>query len=126
MEIQAGRNTPYVNLDKGKCILTIKGKSYPEYTTNFYEPIWEELVKCSDYMESSVITFDLGLEIMNSTTEKYIYKIMKKISESSKKLIINWHYEEDDEDMKEDGKMFKELFPYVDFNIIRVDDINKV
>jgi len=77
-------------------------------------------------MESSVITFDLGLEIMNSTTEKYIYKIMKKISESSKKLIINWYYEEDDEDMKEDGKVFKDLFPYSDFNIIRVDDINKV
>lgn len=126
MEIKASLNKPYIFLDKGKCTLTIKGKSYPEHPGEFYQPILEEIIKCSDYMESSSITIDLGLEIMNSLSTKYIYKIIKEIDDTSKKLNVNWYYEEDDEDMKEEGGMFKSSFPYVEFKLISIEDINKV
>ncbi len=126
MEIKASLNKPYIFLDKGKCTLTIKGKSYPEHPGEFYQPILEEIIKCSDYMESSSITIDLGLEIMNSLSTKYIYKIIKEIDDTSKKLTVNCYYEEDDEDMKEEGGMFKSSFPYVEFKLISIEDINKV
>ena len=37
MEIKANLNKPYVKLDKEKCTLTFKGKSYPEHAKDFYE-----------------------------------------------------------------------------------------
>ena len=36
MEIKRKLNTPYVKLDKEKCILTIAGRSYPESPSLFY------------------------------------------------------------------------------------------
>lgn len=124
MEILAHLNKPYVKLDKENCIITFKGKSYPEHPSTFYEPIIEELNKCSDHMEGEIITINLALEIMNSVSTKYIYNIIKSIDESSKKLNINWYYEEDDDDMKEEGYVFKNFFKNSNFNIILTTSIN--
>ena len=38
---------------------------------------------------------------MNSLSTKYIYKILKIIEGRSKKLNINWYFENDDEDMSD-------------------------
>ena len=123
MEIQASRNKPYIKLDKGNCTLTMKGKSYPEHPSTFYNPILEELEKCSEYMEGAVITIDLALEIMNSVSTKYIYHMIKTINETAKNIIINWYYEEDDEDMKEEGKLFSSAFKNVHFKFHSVEDL---
>ena len=40
-------------------------------------------------------------------------------------IVINWFYEEDDEDMEEEGHIFKDSFPKVEFNLIKVKDIKK-
>lgn len=126
MEIKAGRNTPHVFLNKEECTLTFKGKSYPEHPNDFYQPILEEIAQCSDYMKSSTITINLILEIMNSLSSKYLYKIIKEVNDASKEININWYYEEDDEDMKEEGKMYKSIFPSVNFNLIMVEDLSKI
>lgn len=126
MEIQAGRNTPYIKLDIEKYSLTLKGKSYPEHPSEFYEPLWQKILNYSDFIEGSTITVNLALEIMNSITEKYIYKILEKIYSTSKKLIVNWYYEKGDDDMKEDGKTFNNIFPDSTFNIIRVNTIDTI
>jgi hypothetical protein len=124
MEIRAHLNKPYVKLDKENCIITFKGKSYPEHPSTFYDPIVEELNKCSEHMEGEIITINLALEIMNSVSTKYIYNIINYINKSTKELNINWYYEEDDEDMKEEGYMFKNSFKNSNFNIIPITDIN--
>jgi len=126
MEIKALGNKPYVKLDKENCTLTIKGKSYPEHPSTFYNPILEELEKCSEYMEGAVITIDLALEIMNSVSTKYIYHMIKKIDGSARNLVINWYYEEDDDDMKEEGSLFRNAFPNSKFNIIFVEDLMEI
>ena len=88
MEIEADLNKPYVKLDKENCILLFKGKSYPEHPSVFYEPILKELNNCIDYMDKKDVTINLALEIMNSVSTKYLYNIIKSISESSKQINI--------------------------------------
>jgi len=124
MEIEASGNKPHVKLDKENCTLFIQGKSYPEHPALFYDPIVEELVKCSEYMEGKIITINLALEIMNSVSTKYIYNIISSIHESSKELNINWYYEEDDEDMKEEGYLFQNAFKKANFKLHSVEDLN--
>jgi len=126
MEIKANLNKPYVKLDKENCTLTFKGKSYPEHAKDFYEPILDEVISCSDEIEGEVITVNIMLEIMNSSTTKYVYKILKVIEDKSKKLNINWYFENDDEDMEEEGYVFKDSFKSTNFELISVTDLREI
>ena len=126
MEIKAQLNKPYIKLDKEKCILTFKGKSYPEHAKDFYEPILGEVISCSDEIEGEIITVNIMLEIMNSLSTKYIYKILKIIEGRSKKLNINWYFENDDEDMEDEGYLFKDSFKSTNFELISVTDLREI
>ena len=126
MEIEAHLNTPYVKLDKENCALTIKGKSYPEHPTIFYTPILNELKDCMSSLGNVGITVNLALEIMNSVSTKYIYNIISNISKSSDKIKINWYYEEDDQDMEEEGQQLTTTFKNVNVNLIIMEDIRNL
>jgi hypothetical protein len=77
-------------------------------------------------MEGTIITINLALEIMNSVSSKYLYVLIKDINDVAKKVNINWYYEEDDEDMKEEGKIFQSVFQSIDLNLISIEDINNL
>jgi hypothetical protein len=126
MEIKANLNKPYVKLDKEKCCLTFKGKSYPEHPRDFYEPILNEVINCSNEIEGIDITVNLMLEIMNSISAKYVFKILKEIESNCRKLNINWYFEYDDEDMEDEGYLFKDSFKTTNFNLISVKDLNDI
>ena len=69
------------------------------------------------------ITVNLALEIMNSVSTKYIYNIISNISKSSDKIKINWYYEEDDQDMEEEGQQLTTTFKNVKVKLITMEDI---
>ena len=126
MEIQPLSNMPYVKLDKENCTLIIQGRSYPEHPIPFYEPILKELEECHEHMRESTINIKLALEIMNSVSAKYIYYIIKTTYDSSKQINIEWYYEEDDEDMLEEGKLMEQSFPNSNFTLISVEDLMEI
>ena len=126
MIIKEGLNTPYIKLDKESCKLTIIGKSYPEDATLFYTPLVEEIDKCKSDLSKSKITIKIALEIMNSVSTKYLFQVIKEIYESAKETVIDWYYEEEDEDMEEAGENFKSSFPKSNFNLIEVGDLRKI
>jgi len=123
MLIREESTTPYVKLDKENCTLTIKGKSYPEHPTIFYTPILNELKDCISSLGDVGITVNLALEIMNSVSTKYIYNIISNISKTSNKIKINWYYEEDDQDMEEEGQQLTTTFKNVKVKLITTEDI---
>ena len=123
MEIEATSNTPYFKLDEENCTLTFKGRLYPEHPIIFYKPIFDEVMACLDHIGGKDITINLALEIMNSVSAKYLYILVKDINESAKQININWYYEEDDEDMEEEGQQFISTFGNINFKLIPVEDI---
>ena len=42
--------------------------------------------------------------------------------EKSKKIVINWFYEKEDEDAMEEGEDFKIVNPTLDFNLVEKDE----
>ena len=123
MEIKSHLNTPYIKFDKENFILTIEGKSYPEHPIYFYEPILKEIIKYKDYMQFSDIKINLILEMMSSVSAKYILEVLKTIDDNSRKTNIDWYYEEDDEDMEEEGNLFKSFLPNTNFKLIKVKNL---
>lgn len=125
MKIKNTKNTPYVKLDSDICTLTIKGASYPEHAGVFYDPIFKRINECLPEFKKSKVTVNLALIIMNSVSEKCIFKILKEICKNTE-LHVNWYYESDDEDMENEGHTWSSSLSDVKFNMYSVDDIDKI
>jgi hypothetical protein len=61
---------------------------------------------------------DVKLEYFNTSSSKCLVEIFRKLEQlqdSGKNVLINWFYEEDDEDMQESGEDFQEI---IDIKIV--------
>lgn len=102
---------PTVKFGKVKGIMELSGNSIPDKLSETYDPIFEWL---NNYVEKPCekTIFNFKLEYYNSTSQPYIleiFKILKKLYNSGKHIEINWHYQQDDEDVQEDGIRYREI-----------------
>lgn len=103
--------TPAINFDPLAKSLLIKGRSIPEDPIAFYGPLMEALSNCS---AASLPRFDvtINLEYFNTSSSRCIYNIFKKlelISKEGSSIVINWAYEEGDDEMLEVGEDFRAI-----------------
>jgi hypothetical protein len=103
--IAATQSTPQVILDPNGVII-IKGRSMNKNAAGFYKQIesWIDVYVCNPAETTRV---DIFLEYFNSLNSLIFVSLLKKISGvklKDKELIINWHYEEDDEDILAQGE----------------------
>lgn len=120
-ELKETATTPYINFDPVTGLLEIDGRSIPENVIDFYHPILRWIDEYSkDPRETTEIT--LKFEYFNTSSSKRIFDIMKKLekmaADSGKRVVINWYYEEDDEDIFFAGNDYKALISKVEFNLI--------
>ncbi len=109
--IKGTHKTPNILLiaDMGK--LEFSGRSIPENSVEFYYPIEEWVEK---YLEnpSEITTIIVKFEYFNTSSSKSIFEILKKFEKlfkSGKEVLVQWFYEQEDEDMQESGEDFREI-----------------
>lgn len=87
--------------------LLLEGRSLPENVGKFYSP----LIEWAGMLRTEVVKMDINLEYLNSASSKKLLELLKTLDANNniKDLIINWHYESDDEDALESGQIFEEL-----------------
>jgi hypothetical protein len=115
LRIDPTKDSPKVLLDPISNKFEISGKSHPENVREFFRPILEWLdqyfIEIKE-KENIQIEFNLNYSYMNSASYKYIIVLLKKMKEfynQGIKIEFVWHYEEDDDDMKESGIELFEL-----------------
>ena len=120
LKIAPSKNTPEVFLSP-KGIIKIKGRSIHEDVVNFFAPIeaWIE-----EYIANPVqlTTVDLNLEYCNSSSAKAIIQMLqqvKLIASKDKMFVINWYYEDGDDDIYERGEYFASILD-VQMNFIKI------
>lgn len=117
--IKGRDDSPEVTLDKENKIFKFSGKSLPEDVGDFYAPILEWLEEyAKDPLE--ITTIDIKLLYFNTATSKLIldiFMLLEEMKEAGNKVIINWHYPEYDEEMKEAGIEYSEMVE-LDFKLI--------
>jgi hypothetical protein len=94
----------------------MSGKSLPEDVTDFFDKVVNWLEEYAKNPNDETV-FDFKLTYFNTATAKLIFDILnalESISESGKKVLIKWHYSENDEDMKNAGVEYEDLVE-VDF-----------
>jgi len=123
LSIEGTNKTPSVKLDPETGVIEIKGRSIPENSIEFYRPIVEWLDEYAKNPNKRT-TVNVQLEYFNTSSSKCILDIFKKL-ESLKKarneVMINWYYEEDDEDMLESGEDYESIIR-VPFKMIEIVD----
>jgi hypothetical protein len=121
IHIEGTRKTPSVSLDS-KGIIKIEGRSIPEDAELFFKDV---VLWMSEYVNSKSTStrVDLAFEYLNSGTSKVILQMLKSLkdlSPSGHKLIINWYYEEGDDDIMERGEYYASILD-VKINFIEVE-----
>lgn len=119
--IEGTPKTPTVDFDKITGVLTIKGRSIPENSIDFYKPLVDWIEKYSETPKELTV-LNMQLEYFNTSSSKCIldvFKRLERIKKEGKEVQIKWHYEEDDEDMLEAGEDYDAIID-IDFEMVRV------
>ncbi|HWY12546.1 MAG TPA: DUF1987 domain-containing protein [Bacteroidia bacterium] len=115
--------TPTISFDLGTGVLEIKGRSIPENSIEFYKPLVDALDKYAGSPKSAT-NVNIQLEYFNTSSSKCILDVFKKLENINKNgsaVVINWHYEEDDEDMLEAGEDYQAIIN-VPFKMVQVSE----
>lgn len=121
LKIEGTTKTPSVEFDSSTAVMTIKGRSIPENSIDFYKPIvdWIDAYAASP---GDKTVLNMQLEYFNTSSSKCILDVFKKlenIKKTGKDVQVHWHYEEDDEDMLEAGEDYDAIID-IDFEMVKV------
>jgi hypothetical protein len=121
INIESTPKTPSIKFFEEDGIVEIKGRSIPENSIEFYKPLvdWLEEYARNPLRKTLV---NIQLEYFNTSSSKCILDVFKKleaIHKAKHDVVINWYYEEDDEDMLEAGEDYESIIR-VPFKMIEI------
>ena len=119
--IPSSKRTPEVSFSTdGR--LRISGRSIPEDPSKFYDKLYEWIYYyCQE--PNQITTLDVQLEYFNSGSSKSILHILRALVDLLKKekeFMVNWYYEEGDDDILERGEYYESILN-VKFNFIETE-----
>ena len=105
--------------------LEFQGRSLPENAKEIYNPVFEWM---NTYKSKPAKSTDINfkLEYFNTTSSKMIFEVLK-IAESMIKdghqVNLNWYYEKDDPDLKDEGVLITSNLD-VELNFVEIEEFN--
>lgn len=112
LKINATNETPAIIFDKKSNVFSVIGRSMPENAAKFYNSVldWVEAYTLNPNLQTQL---DINLEYFNTASSKLILDALVLFGSITKmpnhSLIVNWHYDKDDEDLYESGVGFSSL-----------------
>jgi hypothetical protein len=122
IHILPSKITPEISLNP-EGMIEIKGRSMDVDLTEFYKQpeVWVDEYICNP---ADITCVDIFLEYFNEINLFFYISILRKIASiklMNKKYIINWYYEEGDEDILEKGENISYILD-IPFNFIKIND----
>lgn len=124
LHLDGSAKTPSVKFDFENGSMELKGRSIPENSVEFYQPLNEWIDGYSSSPKEKTVV-DIKLEYFNTSSSKCILDLFKKLeglNGDSTEVIVNWYFEQDDEDMEEAGEDYQAIIG-LPFNMIEVEEI---
>ena len=118
--VEQSYKTPLINFDGVTGNFEIKGKSIPDNSSKFYEPL---LAWLDNYVQNPAPKTNLKIQLdyLNTDSTKCMIDLFRKLEQILKngkgEIIINWLYEEQDDSMLEVGEDYKSIIK-IPFNLI--------
>lgn len=108
--------SPLINLNARSGICEIRGDSHMEHPRLFYKSAlyWlQNFVK-----QGQQIQFNFFLKYYNTGSSRVLFEIFSLLEKAAAPAHVNWHAEQRDSDMIDEGESFKEDFPKINFQVI--------
>ena len=107
LNLEGTEDTPKIILDKKNGIFEISGRSLPEDSAEFFDPVLQ-WVKEYRNDPNNVTDIVFKLDYFNTASSKFIQDILAQF-ENVSGVKVSWFYFEDDESMEEAGNEFSEF-----------------
>ncbi len=128
LKIKGTNVSPEVNFDHIAMTFEMAGYSRPENVRDFFLPVlsWlEEFVNELAQTKPSIskpIAFNFRMIYFNSSSAKFLFDMINRINAIHKMkvpVMINWYFDEEDEELKEAGEELSEMadFPFSYYEI---------
>lgn len=121
--IQATSKTPEISMS-ATGILRVSGRCIPDEPDEFFAPLFEWAEGyCREPAEETVI--EASIEYISGTNHGKLYRLLTKLKEatsSGRKMVINFKYEADDDQMRDLGLYWAEILK-VPVNMIPVETL---
>jgi hypothetical protein len=93
--------------------LKIEGRAILENATEFFQP----LIEFVSSLEVSNVILDINLEYFNTSTSKKLLELFRHLEANSniKNILLNWYFEEGDDDSLETAEIYEDCLRRVDF-----------
>lgn len=109
--IEGTSHSPSIVLDAENNKFEFAGQSLPENVAVFYKPVFDWLDEyAKNPNDQSRVVFKM--EYFNTASSKMIYEVLERFNEmyhNGKDIVIEWHFDEEDEDMEEAGEEYSEM-----------------
>ena len=116
INIKMTDNSPEVIMDFEKGFIELDGKSYPENTFEFYEPLIKAIENYFVDNELETTNINIKLTYFNSATTQVLFDLLDVIQDGkSNTVIINWYYDSNNENGLDDYEDYNDEFE--DLNI---------
>ncbi len=119
LNLIATKYTPSIDLNTNG-IFSIVGKSYPENTFEFYEPMMQWLKKYFSNNTPEKTSVNMEIIYFNSSSSKLFFDFFDLLEENREEhnIEINWIYDADNESSEEAGQDFIEDFEDLTINLV--------
>lgn len=113
------KNSPEIIMNP-EGFIKIRGRSIHENVNLFFLPVSTWI---TEYIENpaEVTCVEIKLEYFNSASAKVFVQLLQKLTYvhlKHKKLVLNWYYEDGDDDILERGEYFASILD-IPFNFIK-------
>ena len=95
--------TPTVQFNLEPLTMSISGRSIPENSIEFYQPLLD-WVQANLQTDGTSLEISIRLEYFNTSSSKCIMDLLKRVEKSPCDATVLWYYEDEDEDMLEAGE----------------------
>jgi hypothetical protein len=105
--IKETRTTPEIAFDPIKKIYSIRGRSIPADANSFFMPLHHWIDKYAAHASDKGMAVDINLEHLNTGSVRSLLMILAKLlrhKSAGNNIQINWHHEENDEDLLDKGE----------------------
>ena len=98
--------------------LKLEGKSIPEDAAKLFNP----LIGFADQLEVSRVVLNINLIYFNTASSKKIMELLRHLDANNKieEILVNWYFEEGDEDSVETAEIYEESLLRTDFRYIEL------
>jgi hypothetical protein len=120
--VESTAKTPHILFSAETGSLEISGRSIPENSAEFYQPVydWLDQYSLKPLPETMV---KIQLEYFNTSSSKCLLDVFRRlevIHKSERSIVhVKWMYEEEDEDMMEAGDDYRTIV-LLPFELVKI------